>query len=188
MADDQMANDHDQQLARALGEYLASELDGHVGRSEQHFAHLPPGAGVPVRRRRARLARVALGTAAVAASILLWVVLVRPEPAAGTRKDHQPPPAVVQVDKPPKSAEAPPAPKQMRIELAAATARPVLVEQLVRWRTLDEGMVFLDERTPVRKLRRQWLARVAWFDAERGARLEMIVPREEVVFVGINTH
>jgi hypothetical protein len=64
---------------------------------------------------------------------------------------------------------------------------PLIIERLLRSRTLDEGIVLIDGRTPARKLRRQWYERVEWYDRARGARMERIVPREEVVFVRIPT-
>ncbi|MEX2121022.1 MAG: hypothetical protein WD847_15630 [Pirellulales bacterium] len=69
----------------------------------------------------------------------------------------------------------------------ANLGQPLIIERLLRSRTLDEGTVLIDGRTPARKLRRQWYERVEWYDRARGARMERIVPREEVVFVRIPT-
>ncbi|MEX2560172.1 MAG: hypothetical protein WD403_09675 [Pirellulales bacterium] len=69
----------------------------------------------------------------------------------------------------------------------ATVSEPLIIERLLRSRTLDEGTVLIDGRTPARKLRRQWYERVEWYDRARGARIERIVPREEVVFVRIPT-
>ncbi|MEX0712372.1 MAG: hypothetical protein WD278_08475, partial [Pirellulales bacterium] len=67
----------------------------------------------------------------------------------------------------------------------ASMGQPLIIERLLRSRTLDEGTVLIDGRTPARKLRRQWYERVEWYDRARGARIERIVPREQVVFVRI---
>lgn len=69
----------------------------------------------------------------------------------------------------------------------ASFAEPVLVGQQLQWQTIDEGIVYLDAHTPVRKLRRQRFEKVEWYDAARGARVQMIVPHEEVQFVALSS-
>jgi hypothetical protein len=185
----------DAELDRRLTAWLGSQLDGQLGRAEACFAR--SGVSAPLCGRTSRSLRwawLAVGAAAAAIALFVW--------QAGMLETADPP----QAEAPPRDASAS---KQVAdsssssptksaekfadaayrgaISLAPDPKRLVL-DQSVQWRTLDEGIVMLDDRTPVRKLRRQRLERVQWFDAARGATLEMLVPHEEVVFVALPVH
>lgn len=77
--------------------------------------------------------------------------------------------------------------ERARDELALAQGL-VKVEEVLRFRTVDEGTLLIDDRLAVRKIRRQWLERTAWVDARHNVRMEQIVPREEVVLVGLPSY
>ena len=64
----------------------------------------------------------------------------------------------------------------------AIVAEPLILGHILKTRTRDEGTLLVGH-TPVRKVRRQWLERVEWFDPQNGARVQRIVPREEILFV-----
>lgn len=83
-----------------------------------------------------------------------------------------------------------PAPRPDNGILAVATpsAQPVRVDQLTCWRTLDEGTVFLDDQTPMRRIRRQVIETYEWFDPQQQAKVEITVPREEVILVTVQTY
>lgn len=64
----------------------------------------------------------------------------------------------------------------------AAAGQPLVLGRALTSRTFDEGTLLVGN-TPVRKIRRQWMERVEWFDSRNRARVQRIVPREEVLFV-----
>jgi hypothetical protein len=175
-----------------VAEYLSRRLNPQTGRALAAFrsAATGPSARQPTSPHRRRWFGGAAALAA-AAALAMVMVLGQRRPEQGPPRVVEPSPAVVrlpptllddELDKQPT-----PVPGEVHVEQAAVTARaqPGVVEELVRYRTLDEGIVVIDGRRPVRKLRRQWLERVAWIDEASGARLVRIVPREELVYVGI---
>jgi hypothetical protein len=175
-----------------VAEYLSRRLDPQMGRALAAFrgAAIRSQADEP---RPPRHRRWLGGTAALATAATLLVVVV----LGGRRQAIRPPrvvhPSPTVVRLPPalldgkRDQQQTPEPGEVHVEQTAVTARsqPRVVEELVRYRTLDEGIVVIDGRRPARKLRRQWLERIAWIDEASGARLERIVPREELVYVGI---
>ena len=54
--------------------------------------------------------------------------------------------------------------------------------------TIDEGTFLVDGRVPVRKLRRERVEQAMWYDAEMDARVQVSVPREDVMFVEMATY
>jgi hypothetical protein len=169
-----------------LRQFLSRQLDPQLGRTIRHFH---------ARAQRPALARRAgaiVLTAAAAAAVFFVVRGLngsghdgQDEAAApvapGAPQDALPQEVEVAAD----SASVPdregmqPAPADPRV----ATEGSFVLERVWGWRTLDEGLVPLSDNLSVRKFRRQWLERVAWFDSEHQARLELIIPREQVVLV-----
>ncbi len=72
----------------------------------------------------------------------------------------------------------------------AAPEQPSLqpFEQAVSWRTWDEGTLVLAENTPVRRVRRQFLEQVRFFDEENQEVIEVTVPRERVLLVPMEVY
>ncbi|HVC97648.1 MAG TPA: hypothetical protein VND64_28510 [Pirellulales bacterium] len=175
-----------------VAKYLSRRLNPQTGRAQAAFrsAATGPSARQPTSPHRRRWFGGAAALAA-AAALAMVMVLGQRRPEQGPARVVEPSPAVVRL--PPTllddelGKQPTPVPGEVHVEQAAVTARaqPGVVEELVRYRTLDEGIVVIDGRRPVRKLRRQWLERVTWIDEASGARLVRIVPREELVYVGI---
>ncbi len=67
------------------------------------------------------------------------------------------------------------------------TYQPVLAENNLKDR-IDEGIVFLDGGLTARKYRYQFIDTVVWKNPTNGARVEMQVPRDEVVLIPVQTY
>jgi len=81
----------------------------------------------------------------------------------------------------------PPAPVPETPAMAQADPAPVRLEQ--NWSTVAyEGVVTPDDRTPLRQFRRRMFERVEWIDEARGTRMEMTVPRDEVILIKATAH
>lgn len=195
----------------ALERYLAGELDRQLGRSVEHFVQgeivpFRPIKALPERtllhRRRWRTAGwLAAAAVTLAAGIAAWSRQAPPDNglrmhehgSQGGLQAGQARPAKSTVHASPKKrlpagrAAAVGAKQPRPVQQAQPVQQARLVQQAVRWRTLDEGTVMLDGRA-VRKLRRQRLERVEWWDQVRGVRIQTLAPREEVVLVAIPTH
>jgi hypothetical protein len=70
-----------------------------------------------------------------------------------------------------------------------ATASDISVpgEYEMSWQTIDQGTVFLDEDTPMRRLLRRGVEQVRWIDPATQASVEYTVPHDEIVLVALNT-
>ena len=164
-------NDDPDMLDALLRDHLRGELDSQLGRAEAGFARELSRRRNSSPRRTGRLLIGGLWAAGLmAASVgIVWGVAVhhaaqRPQiaPRHEARAD---PPALTM----PRQAEIP-------------------LEQIVTYRTLDEGAVVLENHGPARQLRRQVLQTVQWYDQQRKASLEITVPREQIVFVGMPSY
>jgi hypothetical protein len=60
------------------------------------------------------------------------------------------------------------------------------IEYEIAWKTFDEGMLYLGEGTPVHGLRRQRVDSLRWIDPSTKATVEVTVPRDEIMLVGLN--
>lgn len=81
----------------------------------------------------------------------------------------------------------PPVPIPKTPTVAKTDPAPVRLEQ--NWSTVAyEGVVVPDDRTPLRQFRRRMFERVEWIDEARGTRMEMTIPREEVILIKATAH
>jgi hypothetical protein len=187
-----MRDPFDDELDPLLRNYLSSRLDPQLGRAAERFASQlgsPPSPRTKTPRTGRLLAAAAASAAAIAGAVWCGFEVGRqpPQPREETQSNHGVTSADGSPDKPHES-EPPQIASTSPEETEPAEnshAKPLLVGQQFQWRTIDEGIVYLDPYTPVRKLRRQRLERVEWYDAARGARVQMIMPREEVQFVSL---
>jgi len=62
------------------------------------------------------------------------------------------------------------------------------LERTIAWQSFDEGTVRLEDDTPMRKVRREVLERIQYYDPARGALVEMTIPKQEVFLVGLNMY
>jgi hypothetical protein len=162
-------NDSEEQngspLDEALREHLRGRLDGQLGRSVAAF-----------RREVARKPQSHLGPrmvvwglcagASLAASVaIVWATVVhhdqRPKPILATSGDENP--------------------------TATSAGSPLPLEQTVEYTTVDEGTVVLENQGPARRLRRSVLATFEYYDPQQKANIEITVPQEQTVLVGMQT-
>jgi hypothetical protein len=190
----------DARLEMRLGDELRNQLDRQIGRAAPHFLKRYAARSNGPRVRRQRYAR-RLAALAVAAAILCTACVVwqrglpwngSDEPVGelvvvATHADIHEIPANHVDDAPMPASEEAETDLSSDSELGVArghtgVAEPLVVGRILKTRTLDEGTMLVG-RTPVRKVRRQWLERVEWFDPQNRAHVQRIVPHEEVMFV-----
>ena len=56
------------------------------------------------------------------------------------------------------------------------------------WQTVDQGTVFVDSDTPMRKLLHQQIEQTKWRDADGNESVKVTVPKEEVMLVSYNKY
>ena len=162
-----------------LRDYLATRLDGQLGRAAAHFHRYLPGAGTgsgvgpngSPRRRGPSFGGggwvVGIVGGALAASIAaLWAgPSLRTYPAAPAPSSS--------------SAAAGPAASAMNLRME---------EQTLCSQTSDGGTVLLDERTAARRLIRKELKQTRWVDSKTGASLEKFEPRQDVMLIQLEKY
>src|SRR5258706_10682169 len=137
-----MTEQEDPQLDATLREFFHDALDGRRGGSEQFFRrHLKADARVAWRSRSFLIGAFVSGLAASVA--VLWAT-----PLFHAMTPERRP---VAVGIPGDSAPA-------------QSGMGPMMERVVNSRTSDEGVVMLDDETPVRVYRRQAVERTRWFD------------------------
>jgi hypothetical protein len=158
MSSREHTTDENDGLEALLAAHLRERLGGQVGRAEAAFA---AEVGRESPRRSMRLGMWGLWVAgAMAASMgIVWGVAAhRVEPS---KKNF------TQVS--PTSSES---------ELA-------MVGAVTQYQTIDEGAVTVQNAGPARRVRREVVETVQWHDPQTGAEIEVTVPHEQVVFVGM---
>lgn len=143
-----------------LRDYFRDALEGQRGRAESHFRRYLNSENKARWRQRAFL----IGTlvSGVAASVaVLW---------AGPMFHGETYPQ-----------------KTAAVATHDAEVQPV-VERLVSSRTSDEGVMMLDENTPVRVFHRQAIEQTRWFDEHEQMTAQELSPKDELVFVKLATY
>jgi hypothetical protein len=154
-------------LEALLRNHLRGELDGQLGRSEARFTREVAKEAVRQRYRGpSRLAIWGWWAAAVsAASVgIVWGMFA-----------HRPLPAREII-----SATTPAS--------VASAQDPEAVGEVVEFNTIDEGTLVLENEGPARQLRRQVLQTTQWYDPQTGGRIEVTVPQEQVVLIGLPSY
>ena len=62
------------------------------------------------------------------------------------------------------------------------------VEHQIEWNTIDQGTVFVNGEQPMRSIRRERMDNFRWIDPETNASMELTVPNNEIVFVGMTAN
>jgi hypothetical protein len=78
----------------------------------------------------------------------------------------------------------PPVPAPVQPPTAVATA----VEYQLDSQTIDQGTVFLDKDTPMRRYVEHQIETARWVDPVTHAQMELTVPHDQVLLVGLNTY
>jgi hypothetical protein len=158
-----MPEQDEQQLDATLAEFFRGALDGQCGRSESSFRrHLRAESRLAWRTRSFLIGAFGAGLAASVA--VLWASPVFRAGAAPSRQTAGGP---TKVD--------------------ASLVHPV-IERLVDSRTSDEGVIMLDEETPVRVLRRQAVERTRYYDEHDAVQSQEVTPRDDLVLMKLTTY
>jgi hypothetical protein len=62
------------------------------------------------------------------------------------------------------------------------------VEHEIAWNTVDQGTVFVDSDVPMRSILRERTDNFRWIDPETNASMEVSIPQNEVIFVGMTAY
>jgi len=149
----------DEQLDLMLRDYFSQALEGRQGRSETHFRQYLKAESKALWRQRSFL--FGAFVSAMAASVaVLW--------ATPIFHSTTPVRSVGQVAK-------------------SDSVQPV-IERVVSSSTSDEGIVMLDDDTPVRVFHRQEIEQTRWFDEHEKMQAQQITPRDDLLFVKLVTY
>jgi len=147
-------NDNDNKIDILITRHLGKQLDRHVGRAQKAFL-----AEVSQRRRWYiprywAVAAVLLIAATLAAVFVLKNLFTVPK----------------NIDTPLVQKSEP---------------QPLLpIAQTVAWQTTDDGTVMMNGDVPVRRLRRQVVEKIKWYDADRKTTIELHRPQEQEMLIG----
>jgi hypothetical protein len=167
------------QLDDAIREHLAARLDGQLGRAQAAFRdHVAQASSLcsspddatlasslcsaSLRSRAHALRWLAAGAALAAGIVVAWLLLSGPAPDTTVPIAHPAP-------------HVPPAAIEQ-------------YEKSVVWRTIDDGTVMVDDQTAARQFRRQFVRRAQWYDPNEQASIQVIVPRQEIIRVGLDKY
>ncbi len=149
---------------------MPDEIERLLGRMPLHEPSVSMDARVLGQRHRGRrvLWWAAAGSAVGAAAAVLFVFFAL---------SHDGGEMVARDTDPPAPAEKTPPPA-----IAQSEPPPVRLEQ--NWSTVAyEGVVVPDQRVPLRKFRRHVLEHIQWIDKAHGRRMDMTIPREQVILI-----
>ena len=158
-----MPEQDEQKLDATLAEYFRGTLDGQRGRSEAAFRqHLRAESKLAWRTRSFLIGAFGAGLAASVAVLWASPIFHLNSPDKRTFVGNPPNP----VD---------------------SSIVPV-VEHLIDSRTSDEGVIMLDEQTPVRVLRRQAIERTRYYDEHDTVQSQEVTPRDDLVLMKLTTY
>ena len=148
----------DNNLDKLVKDHLDLELSSQLGRAEMAFRK---NTCLPQPERASwHLPLWLAGSLGLAAAITVTVMAFRPTQSSSERISSLRPTQVAATS-----------PVKRELEYTTFT------------RTLDDGLVYLDDQTPVHQLRRQEVQQVSWMDADGKTQTKLTVPREDVYFI-----
>ena len=153
----------DEQLDRLINRHLSKQLDPHLGRAAFKFE--ADVLNSPLRQSVWRRRFIGLATAAAACFALAW----------GWKALHH---SVQKI-----ASNSP-----LQLPITEQPPELVPVSESLAWRTIDDGIIGVEDDVPIRQLRNQVLQYVEWYDPQRKATVEMTVPREQIIYVALNSH
>jgi hypothetical protein len=193
----------DERMDELLRRHFADQLDGQVGAAAERFrrhissatagaAGKSNGAAAPLRMDAARpiknpsrddgprfgsLWAIGIIGGALAAAVTLVSMRHVIVPSTKSRPSHQ-------------QLADPRGPQRNRDVIPDGA--PIDVQQAsmdVALKTIDQGLVPLEDGTPARRLLQQRTDTVKWYDPKRKAQIEYTAPpRRQTVYVGYNAH
>lgn len=151
----------DDQLDQLLRDRLNRSLEAQLGRAE---AALEEALKVQPPRRSWRMPLWFAGTLATAAAAVWAIAVIRPvsPPLSKPHNPVNPVPAV------------------------SVSQERQDVQFTAYQQTIDEGLRYLDEQTPVHQLRRQAIQQVQWVEPDGKTTMKVTVPTEQVLLVEYN--
>jgi hypothetical protein len=158
-----MPEQDEQKLDATLAEFFRGTLDGQRGRSEAAFRQYLRGESKLAWRTRSFLIG-AFGAGLAASVAVLWASPIF----------HASSPARTLAD-------------DTNSRSDAGLVHPV-VERSIDSRTSDEGVIMLDEETPVRVLRRQSIEQTRYFDQYDKVQSQEVTPRDDLVLMKLSTY
>ena len=198
-----MAPIDDETLDRLLGRHLSARLDGQLGRAEPAFRRAlasgalddvldpsllasdeerrmlltPDAAPRGVLANRWLIGALGFGLAASLAVVLMNPNLNQPGQAGDTTGSV---------------AQSSPAPDRPAEKGRGAPGGSIPAPPTVRYvqnRTIDEGTTMPPgSDSPIKRLRRQQVEHLRYFDRDRGAWVDLVVPRENVEMLELDTY
>ena len=158
-----MPEQDEQKLDATLAEYFRGALDGQRGRSEAAFRQYLRGESKLAWRTRSFLIG-AFGAGLAASVAVLWASpMFHASSAVRTVADGP------------------------TNHIDASLVLPV-VERVVDSRTSDEGVIMLDDETPVRVLRRQSIEQTRYYDEHDTIQSQEVTPRDDLVLMKLTTY
>jgi hypothetical protein len=151
---------NDDNLDTLLREHFASQLDGQLDKAR--YGQLDRAPAAFARSSRRRPWRAVVWPLALAAGIA--AVFVLPALLRRGEKPALPGPQVAQI-----------------------TSSPS-VEHEIAWNTIDQGTVFIADDQPMRSIRRERTDSFRWIDPETSALMELSIPHNEIVLVGMSAY
>ena len=178
-----MTDPKDSQLDALLSKHLSSELDAQLGRANARFDQMRrmqrQFTDAPAQPRRLQVNRFTLGVIGAALAAAIAVVMIF---APTKRITPGPVSAPIEIARNDASIVGDPAPAMFADET-------IPVQRDVSWQTLDRGTVFVgEEEQPMRRLVRQRVDNYRWTDPEHKFNVQMSVPRDEVMLVGMKSY
>lgn len=155
---------HDDNLDRLLTQHLNRTLGAQLGKSETHFRRQVSCA----RRRQSswRIPMWLIGSCATAAAAVWAVAMLKPSAPMPTAKSSG-------------TGDV----KLVATSLPVRGSDQTDVQYTNFKQTLDDGLIYLDDQTPVRKLRQQEVQQIEWLDDDGQTQMKVTLPKENVLFV-----
>jgi hypothetical protein len=183
----EVERESDDELGAMLQEHFAAELDPHVGRARRAFeAHVLRETSASPRRpsRRGTFGTWLFRTAGPAAAAGLAAFFVVQQVARHRQ------PTVIGTNVTPTNYHP-----STNVSPTVAITTPAdtspqweEVRKVVCSGAQDNGLVVLDNKTPARVVRRVSMERTEWLDPKRNVRVEVEVPREKVMLIGMDPY
>lgn len=157
----------DKRIDLLISRHLSRELDQYVGRAAERFAlELRESQPIPIRQTGFQW-RIWAGAALAASLVISWALYSIPKRNPDFNKNDGGDKGLLSIAQP-------------------DSLEPLA--EMVSWQTIDDGTVLMDDDRPARQVRRQVVQTVCWYDPKQQTMVELTVPREQVMLIGLNSY